>query len=259
MEGPLEKMNIQRCMSPGMATGVGCQGQPVSVIVPNNVSQSSLPAKKRFIVYNSGHSDSRDQNSFHGSVSVGKTKICETSTPFSSQPVSDVSTSPSSSSSNSSTSQILGIKPLSGQFPSAGQYSGCEVLSSTEQPSSSSVSPSSHSHNKNVTILPNLQSSSCITPVPVVLTKSADGALTQQQPIVQIIFMNSNVSSPSTSNMPGLCPIAPAPSVRYTEQAVEGVGNDSRSRPHRCTYAGCDKKYFKSSHLKAHYRTHTGL
>lgn len=41
-------------------------------------------------------------------------------------------------------------------------------------------------------------------------------------------------------------------------KTTEDITNMKRRKVHRCDVAGCDKVYTKSSHLKAHKRTHTG-
>ncbi|CDW56826.1 Krueppel factor 5 [Trichuris trichiura] len=66
----------------------------------------------------------------------------------------------------------------------------------------------------------------------------------------------------SLNNGEDRCPVV------TTNMFLEGSGDSKREHPQRyystrrrhyaCTYADCGKTYTKSSHLKAHFRTHTG-
>lgn len=53
-------------------------------------------------------------------------------------------------------------------------------------------------------------------------------------------------------------PLQQRPPVALNGKLRTDVSPDMRRRNHKCPYTGCKKVYTKSSHLKAHLRTHTG-
>ncbi|XP_041359911.1 Krueppel-like factor 10 [Gigantopelta aegis] len=84
-----------------------------------------------------------------------------------------------------------------------------------------------------------------------------------QPPIVQVFVLGAgSVGTRKDQLMKSnnYCAIAPAPVLTQSgSQSDEPLSGDlKRRRSHVCHFKDCDKTYFKSSHLKAHIRTHTG-
>ncbi|KAM6918167.1 Krueppel-like factor 9 [Xenentodon cancila] len=70
----------------------------------------------------------------------------------------------------------------------------------------------------------------------------------------------TTLSDPTTPTMtPSATPIpGQQPPLRGPGGAGGAVPSRSLVKRHQCTFKGCDRVYGKSSHLKAHIRTHTG-
>ncbi|XP_030073383.1 Krueppel-like factor 10 isoform X2 [Microcaecilia unicolor] len=106
------------------------------------------------------------------------------------------------------------------------------------------------------TVVPNAPSSqqpALCQPVMLMGTQVPKGAVMFVMP--QPLSQKPQMTSPNGTR---LSPIAPAPG--FIPTAAKGLPqtDSSRIRSHICSHSGCGKTYFKSSHLKAHMRTHTG-
>ena len=97
-----------------------------------------------------------------------------------------------------------------------------------------------------------------LTPVPLAAINAASAVASNSSNSNHAVTLQNNKNSTNNTGVKNGSNKRPRSSVTSVASQEVDCSEDNKKRTHRCSFPNCHKVYTKSSHLKAHQRTHTG-